>query len=121
MAKLSPDEFRKRLERAIRENGDLATPKDIAEAVEKGTMQSFVNNDSMIVTEVVEFPRGKVLNCVLLVGVMEDCMAMLDGIADFAREHGCMSMRAQGRKGWVRILPNYGWKQKPVVTFERAL
>lgn len=121
MATLAPEEFRKRLARALRDSGDLATPADIAAAVEKGLMQSFVNNDSMIVTEVVEYPRGKVLNCVLLVGVMDDCMAMLDEIAEFAREQGCKSMRAQGRRGWARILPNYGWKQVPAVTYERAL
>lgn len=121
MTAIGPDEFHKRLDRALAIAGGTHTAEDIAEAVEQGRMQSWVNDDSFVVTEVLQFPQTKALNVFLAVGDLTKVMALQPDIEAFGRKHGCKVMRMEGRKGWHRVLPHYGWKQDQKVIYERTL
>jgi hypothetical protein len=121
MAKLDPELLHRRLRRALNVGGNTHTPDDIALAVGEGRMQSWVNGDSLVVTEVMQFPRKNALNVVLAVGNLEEVLATIPDFEAFAREHGCSLMRMEGRKGWARVLPAYGWAQDNKVIFERSI
>ena len=54
-------------------------------------------------------------------GYLDEVLSLIPDLEDFAREHGCKAIRMQGRKGWARVLPSYGWKEDKQVIFERAL
>lgn len=120
MAKLAPEELEKRLYKALRLGGETHTPVDIAEAVKEGKMQAWQNGQSVVITEVVGFPQKLVLNVFLAVGTLDEVMPIQSQLEEFGREHGCYCIRMQGRKGWTKVLPDYGWQQTSV-TFERML
>ena len=121
MATLGPDEFRRRLARALEVGGNAYGPEDIAAAVGEGRMQSWVRNESLIVTELLQYPKASAVNIVIAVGALDDVMALQPDIEAFGREHAARVMRMEGRKGWAGVLPAYGWKQDSKVIFERSL
>lgn len=121
MATPGPETFQKKLARGLKECGHTHTADDIRQAVEEGRMQSWVNNDSLVITEVLSHPQGREMNVVLVVGDFNDIMEMQPKIDAFAREYGCSSMRTTGRHGLIKLLPTYGWKPSKKIIFERAL
>ena len=121
MAKLGPDELQRRLKKALAVGGNTHDPQDIAAAVQRGEMQAWVNGDSLVITEVVHYPRVSVVNIVIAVGRLSEVMSLQPAIEDFARENNCQALRMEGRKGWERVLPHHGWKADQKVIFERTL
>ena len=121
MATLAPEDFRKRLEKALRIGGNAYAPEDVAAALKEGRMQSWVRNDTLVVTEVIQCPRYKMLVIFMAVGRLEDVLALTPEIAEFGRENGCTKAKMTGRMGWAGVLPKHGWTKIPEVTFERAL
>jgi len=121
MVKLDSAELQRRLLRALDVGGNTHTPADVALAVHEGRMQAWTHDDSLIVTQVDQFPRCNRLNTVLAVGRINDLVAMGSDIYAFGREHDCSAIRMEGRLGWASVLPRYGWKQTNKVIFERAL
>lgn len=121
MANLDHTELQRRLMRALDVAGKTHGPEDVAHAVEEGRMQAWTAGDSLIVTEVLEFPKAKALNVFLAVGNLDEVLSLLPDLEAFGQEHGCGVMRMEGRKGWARVLPNYGWKENKLVIYEREL
>lgn len=121
MAKLGPDELMRRLDRALGVAGHTHTPDDVSRAVAEGRMQAWLNGDSLVVTEVLEFPQAKALNVFLAVGNLDEVMALQPGLEAFGREHGCKALRMEGRKGWRKVLPRHGWREDNKVIYERSL
>jgi hypothetical protein len=121
MAKLGPEELQRRLKKALKIGGGTHTPADIAALIEEGKMQAWVNGDSLVVTEIANYPQVSAVNIVIAVGSLSEVMAMQPLIEEFGRLHGCAVMRMQGRRGWERVLPHHGWKANPTVVFERTL
>lgn len=107
--------------RALDVAGKTHGPEDVARAVEEGRMQSWTNGDSLVVTEVLGFPKAKVLNVFLAVGNLSEVLDLIPEMAAFGREHGCTMMRMQGRRGWARVLPRLGWNENKSVSYERPL
>ena len=121
MAKLAPEELRRRLERALKVGGGTHSADDLAREVSSGRMQAWVNGDSLVVTEIVQYPKVAVTNIVVAVGQLEEVMALQPAIEKFALEHGCDALRMVGRRGWAQVLPKHGWKADSNVIFERSL
>lgn len=121
MATLDPEELRRRLKRALDIGRNTYSEKDIAQAVSEGRMQSWTENDSLVITEIIQYPQFKAMHVVLAVGALRDVMAMQDRIVSFAREHDCKFIRTEGRKGWDKIMPMFGAQKSNRVIYERAL
>ena len=121
MAKLDPEELNRRLARALEVGGNTYSPDDIMDACSEGRMQAWMQGDSLVVTELLTFPRAKAVNIVIAVGLLDDVMSLQPEIEAFGRAHGCKVMRMEGRKGWARVLPRHGWREDNKVIFERAL
>ena len=107
--------------RALDVAGKTHGPEDVARAVADGRMQAWTAGDSLVVTEVLAFPQARALNVFLAVGNLDEVMSLLPDLEAFGREHGCKAMRMEGRKGWARVLPNYGWKEDKKVIYEKEL
>lgn len=107
--------------RALDVAGKTHSPEDVARAVEEGRMQAWSAGDSLIVTEVLNYPQARALNVFLAVGNLDEVMSLHPALEAFGREHGCKVMRMEGRRGWARVLPNYGWKEDKKVIYERTL
>lgn len=85
-----------------------------------GKMQAWPNGDSIAITEVICYPRKKVLNVFLAAGNRTDLTDMIDAAAAWGRSQGCTSMAQIGRHGWTRVLGKFGWKATSTV-MERSI
>jgi hypothetical protein len=61
----------------------------------------------LVVTEIQSTARGPVCELVAACGLApnEDKRQILHAIEEWAREIGCVAVRLQGRKGWLRFEP----------------
>ena len=103
--------MRIQMQRALREGGDCFTISDIADWVLRGKFQYWFNEAAAVVTEVLTYPRRKMIHYFLAVGALEDVLKMQAEIDSFAREHGCDGAIMGGRVGWDKVLPKYGWRK----------
>lgn len=115
MAILPPEELTKRLTRALKIGGDLHSPKDIVQAVKEGRMQSFEKGQSVIVTEMLGYPNGLIMNLYLCAGNLDEILSLLPEVEKFAKDHGCKRVFMGGRKGWAKFADKLGWKHDKIV------
>ena len=83
---------------------------DIVAMIETGRVQLWPAPDGCIVSEVVEYPRKRVLNVFLGGGSLEQLADMHGDVIAWAKVQGCTAATIQGRKGWERAFKPYGWQ-----------
>lgn len=115
-------DYRSQIDAALAYAGGSHTFEDIESAVEKGDAFAWFGPHSVIVTEIEEQPRKKVLNFFLAGGVMGELEAMTPLVLEWGREQGCTTARFLGRRGWTRsFLAHTGWQDTGLVIMERAI
>ena len=67
-----------------------------------------------IVTEIVIYPRKKVLNIFLAGGELDQILDMDHDVKNWAKEHGCTAATMSGRIGWKKPLKPLNWKMQHV-------
>jgi hypothetical protein len=97
------------IEAALHEGGDVHGFDDIAAMIRDGRVQFWPAPEGCLVTEILVYPRAKVLNVFLGGGKLDQLLDMQGSVVAFARAMGCTKMTIQGRKGWVRALAHMGW------------
>lgn len=101
-------DFKAETIKMLAENGGFYEFADILDHIERGMMQSFVQGDTWVVTQINEFPRRKALEVVFVVGNLSDLAAAEEQVTKFAHEIGAELLMTAGRKGFNRKhLP--GW------------
>lgn len=63
-----------------------------------------------MVTEIVVYPRKKVLNIFLAGGELDQLVDMYDDMNEWAKAQGCTGGTMTGRVGWKKVLEPMGWK-----------
>lgn len=86
--------------------------EDVEQAVETGHMQLWVGPKGAVITEVLNFPRKKVLHFFLAGGEMDQIKDFKASVFAWGKAQGCTEMTLTGRVGWQRALPD--WKLKSV-------
>jgi hypothetical protein len=104
--------YHKKLERALEHQGGLFTLHDILERLADGRMQSFVENNSWMVTQISTFPRRRIIEVVAVVGDLSDHRALDKRLVKFANEMNVDLVAAHGRRGWLPFGTALGWKVK---------
>lgn len=103
--------LKERVDRILKKHGDLYTFDDIVALVREGKMQSFHHGDSWGVVQVLDFPRRRVVEIVLVVGLLEEMQELLEtDIIGWAREIGATMVWSTGRNGWSQKAKEHGWK-----------
>ena len=80
------------------------TIEDIKEAVACGKMQFWPGVNSVIVTELIQFPRKKACNVFAAGGSLKEILIMRAFIEAWAKDNRCDFIQCSGRKGWDRVL-----------------
>ena len=100
--------------------GRSYSPDDIAEMIEKNKAQMWVlfRNSEMIfvgVTRVINFPKRRLLDITCAAGELDEGSrrGMWAVLEAYAKDYDCSSIRAGGRKGWLRVLKDQ-FKDKQV-------
>jgi hypothetical protein len=104
--------YHRRLARVLDRMGGLYTLNDILTRIADGRMQSFAENDSWAITEVVDFPRARQVTIVAYVGDLKDIDRLQEKIFAYAAEIGAGLVAAIGRMGWAPHALERGWRLK---------
>lgn len=104
--------YHRKLARMLERMGGLYSLNDILTAIAEGRMQSFVEGNSWVVTQVVDFPRAKALEVFAAIGDLDDLRVLHDRIVAYAAEVGAGVIQAHGRKGWLPDAARRGWRLK---------
>lgn len=84
--------------------------EDVERMVADGEAQLWLGEKSSAVTEIVAFPRVKVLHLWLCGGDLREITeVMLPKAEAFAREQGCNRLTTAGRIGWDRVMSRHGF------------
>lgn len=109
---------RKHIEAALSYGGGTHTFDDVARGIYSGRMQLWSGERGCAVTEIINYPRKRVLHCFLAGGEMDQILDMIDSAIAWGKTQGCESLTLSGRLGWERVLKPHGFK--PVlITMER--
>jgi hypothetical protein len=98
------------IEDALEYSGGTHNFEDIVDGLASGKMQLWPAPKGCIVTEIVVYPRKKVLNVFLGGGKLEQIMDMHKDVIAWAKAQDCEALTMHGRFGWKKPLAEYGWK-----------
>ena len=99
------------LRRALRAGGDTHTVDDLFSEIASGHKQSFAYGSTWAITQVLDFPRKRVLELFMVVGKGDE-LSLLEGeIIKYAESIGADFIKTQGRVGWRRRAKEMGWTQ----------
>ena len=101
--------FRQPLSEALR-LGETHTELDLWSGIAQGFYHLWPGEQSAAVTELVDYPRARVLNVWLAGGDLQELLTViLPTIEDWAKTCGAQSVTVTGRRGWVRVLRDSGY------------
>jgi hypothetical protein len=107
-------EYKEYIERALKHCGNTHTFEDVQKGVASGEMQAWQADDNgIVITEIVVHPQKKSLN-IFLVGLkkgtgFKQLKKMEKALCLFGKKMGCETMTILGRKGWTKLLPEFGF------------
>ena len=80
-----------------------------------GTIKGFCT------TSVCDYDRVKILQARMLAGDgMDEWLSLIEGkLEEIAKDNQCSGVELIGRKGWIRKLAPYGWKESSVILEKR--
>jgi hypothetical protein len=111
------DRLEHHIKRALKHQ-DMYNLSDIKEKIHQGEFHIWGGKNSVMITEIVEFPRVKVLNLLFCGGDYKELETMLPSFEQFARHFGCKRIYGGGRKGWLRKIKHLGFEQEYMVRKE---
>lgn len=97
------------IEGALEYCGGTHDFEDVCEGIYSGIMQLWPAPKGCIVTEIVVYPKKKVVNVFLGGGDMEQILDMHKDVISWAKEQGCSAATITGRFGWKKPLAKRGW------------
>lgn len=109
------------LEKALSHSLGTHTVGDVVRQILDGEAQLWEEPDALIVTEVQQTPRKRVLHFWLATGDMTAVVDLHHRILRWGREEmGCDVATLSGRKGWTKALEEHGW-EPALTTLSRSL
>lgn len=85
---------------------------DVVDGVISGKMQLWPAENSCLITEIVDFPRKRILHIFLAGGKLDEILSMTDDVSAWAKGQGCECATLAGRKGWIRALNKHNWEHQ---------
>ena len=108
------------IEAALEYSGGTHDFDDVVQSIIAGKMQLWPAPRGCAVTEIIKFPRKRVLHVFLAGGDLDQIVAMIDSAAAWGAGQGCSGLTLSGRVGWQRALAKHGFR--PVmVTLEKVI
>ena len=100
----------RQIETVLAMDGDLMTIHDMIDLARQGRMQIHSRDDAVVVTELMSFPRRKIVNGILAAGNLRSILDMESDVERFARSEGADAIITHGRPGWGRVGKKTGWQ-----------
>ena len=93
----------RRFEKALAQAGNTHSISDVMQRIEQNRACCWTNGDSVVVTEVMVYPRLRAVNYWLVSGNLQECASLQPDIDAWAVSEGCSVATATGRMGWLRL------------------
>ena len=98
------------LQELLHDMGGTHSLDDIKALVESGVFQSFVEDQTWVVTTIINFPQAMVMDIFFVVGEEKDFEVLQKKIETFARDQGVTFLRVYARKGFEYLIDRRSWK-----------
>ena len=96
------DRLRHHVEAALEYSGGTHNFDDVAEMVEQNRLQLWPAKDSVVLTEIIVYPRLKNLHYFLAGGDLDELSRMRPLIESWGKSIGCTRVTLAGRRGWAK-------------------
>ena len=96
------DRLRHHVEAALEYSGGTHNFDDVAEMVEQNRLQLWPAKDSVVLTEIIVYPRLKNLHYFLAGGDLDELSRMRPMIESWGKSLGCTRVTLAGRRGWAK-------------------
>jgi hypothetical protein len=107
------DRLRIQIESALEYSGGTHGFDDIADGVQDGRFQLWPGIKSVVITEIIVYPRLKDLHYFLAGGDLDELKQMRPYIERWGKDLGCTRVSLAGRKGWYKtFLRDEGYEPK---------
>lgn len=107
------ERLRHHVEAALEYSGGTHGIEDIAEGLRTGRFQLWPGETSVVVTEIIAYPRLKNLHFFLAGGDLDEIRLMRPLIESWGKSMGCTRVSLAGRQGWAKtFLRDEGYKPK---------
>lgn len=107
---IDPNDYKHFITPALDRGGNTHTWDDIVQGIREFRFQLWTGERAAAITEIIDYPRKRVLNVFLAGGDKDELLEMLESARAFGRANGCASLTMAGRQGWQRVLNKHGWK-----------
>ena len=84
--------------------------EDIIQGILANKMQYWENDKCAVVTEVIDYPKKRVLHVFLAGGELEGIRDLEHSAVEWAKSIGCSAFTLTGRRGWEKALKKDGWE-----------
>lgn len=81
--------------------------EDVFAMCQAGDAQFWPFADSVIITEIVNYPKRRVLRFWLAGGNLNTLLKVEPDIVNWSKQYNCNGVEINGRKGWERVLKSY--------------
>ena len=98
------------LQELLHDMGGTHSLEDIRALCENGVFQSFVEDQTWVVTTIVQFPQAAVMDIFFVVGEQKDFEMLEKRIEAFARDQGVTFMRVYARPGFEYLIDRRKWR-----------
>jgi hypothetical protein len=95
------------LQRALDRGGNTHNVDDVLRRIETGQARLWQNNDSVGVTEVIQYPNKRIARIWLAAGNVDDIKEVEPAVCMWAKENKCQEVHIDGRHGWERVWKDY--------------
>lgn len=103
--------LRHHIESALKYSGGTHTVDDVEEGIRLNNFQIWPGINSVIITEIIVYPRLKDLHFFLAGGDLNELKLMVPFIEKWGQSMGCSRVSLAGRKGWEKtFLKDDGYK-----------
>ena len=96
------ERLRQHVEAALEYSGGTHQFEDVLEMVEKNKLQVWPATQSIVLTEIIVYPRLKNLHYFLAGGDLDELSRMRPMIESWGKSIGCTRVSLAGRRGWAK-------------------
>lgn len=114
--------YRRQIEAALAHGNGCYAFSDIVGLILAGRFQMWAKGESLVLTEVADYPQKRVAVAFLAAGRQDELAAMTPALEEWAKASGCTEAWITGRKGWAKsYLTKSGWSLNEKVTLSKSL
>jgi hypothetical protein len=93
----------RRFEKALAYAGNTHNVADVLDRIGQQKAVCWTHGDTVVVTEVLAFPRRRVCNYWIVAGTLKESAELQPDINAWAVSEGCSTATATGRMGWLHV------------------